>query len=155
MNDMHDCDADDGIRGLWNRHRARLPRFDAAHRETVLAAVADVVAVEPVVPARRPVGLLVAAVAAAILVALPSWLAVVSLPALARAATATPAAVSLSARAEAVGVALPADGSGRLAAVTRPHASAVEDRAPGRGVLRSIDVHTLLDKTHFTLGETF
>jgi hypothetical protein len=155
MNDMPDCDADDGIRGLWNRHRAHLPRFDTAHRETVLAAVADAIAVEPMVPARRPGGLLVAAVAAAIVIALPSWLAVVSLPALARAATAAPAAVSLGARAEAVGVALPADGSGRLAAVTACREPVMEEQAPGRGILRSIDIHTRLDIPHLTLGETF
>ncbi len=155
MNDVHDFDSDDGIHGLWNRQRARLPRFDAAHRDTVLAAVADVLAAEPTLPVRRPGGLLVAAVAAAMLVALPSWLALLPLPSGARAGTAPPSPVSLVARAAAAGVALPTDGSGRLAAVTRHRETAVEEQAPGRGILRSIDVHALLDAPHFTLGETF
>jgi hypothetical protein len=155
MNDMPDSDTDELIRGLWNRHRARLPRFDPAHRETVLAAVADMVAVAPAPRARRPAGLLAAAVAAAIVVALPSWLAVLSLPSPSRAVTAVPAAVSLGARAEAVGIALPAAGSTRLAAVARSPAPDGTRPAPHRAVLRSIDVHTLLDAPTFTPGETF
>lgn len=155
MNDVPDFDADEDVRGLWNRQRARRPRFDTAHRERVLAALAAAIAAEPALPPRRPAGLLVAAVAAAMVVALPSWMAVSGLPSLARAVTDASAAVSLTARAESVGVALPADGGARLAAVTRRHGSAVEDRAPGRGILRSIDIHTLLDPPHCTPGETF
>jgi hypothetical protein len=155
MNELHDFDADDDIRGLWNRQRARLPRFDAAHRETVLAAVTDVLAAEPALPARRPASLFLAPVAAAIMVALPWWLAVVALPPLARAATSGPTAVSLAARAEAVGLALPADSEGQLAAVGRPVDSGAARSASGRAVLRSIDAHTVLDAPHFTLGENF
>lgn len=155
MNDVHDFDADDDIHGLWNRQRVRLPRFDTAHRERVLAAVADAIAAEPALPPRQPTGLLVTAVAAAIAIALPSWLAVVALPSWSRAVTSGPAAVSLAARAEAVGVALPADGGSRLAAVGQSGDTAATRPAPGRTVLRSIDAHTVLDTPHFTLGETF
>lgn len=155
MNDVHDFDFDDDIRGLWNRQRARLPRFDAAHRETVLAAVADAVAAPPAVTARQPIGFLVAAVAAAIFVALPSWLVVVSLPALAHGVTSGPMTVSLAARAELVGVALAADGDSQVAAVSRPRESGTILQAPVRGVLRSINVHTMLDAPSFILGETF
>jgi hypothetical protein len=31
----------------------------------------------------------------------------------------------------------------------------MEEQAPGRGILRSIDIHTRLDIPHLTLGETF
>lgn len=152
---MTDFDSEELLRGLWNRHRARRPRFDAAHREMVLAAVADMIAVPPAPPDRRPGGLIVAAVAAAIVVALPSWLAVLSLPALARAETAAPVAVSLGARAAAVGIALPAAGSMRLAAVARSPVPDGRRAAHHRSVLRSIDIHTLLEPPTVTPGDTF